>query len=233
MIEIKDLNFKRDNFSLKIDSLSFRKGEKTALLGENGSGKSTLLHILSGVIETDSVYLEGVNISQMQCVDRARFLSFLPQFSNVSFPLSVRETVELGAFSKKSGADADKYMEMFDISHLKERDTGELSGGEMRRVMLARVFCQETDSVLLDEPASNLDIRHRLEILRLLQESAKTIICSMHEINEALQTFERFIFLKNGELAADCTADSVTGGLLTEVYGVQAYHTDNGFAFSI
>lgn len=202
MIEVGSIYYKQGgDFLLTAGNFKIEQGEKVAVLGENGSGKkSTLMHLMTGVIGNADIRYMGQPLKKMSYIDRARMLSFLPQMPEVSFPFTVFfEVVKFGQYNA-SNEDIEEAtntsLRMADIYHLKERVFSELSGGEKRRVMLARVINQGSPVQILDEPVSMLDIRHELEILDLLVNSDKTVVASIHDVNLAVEYFDRFIFLK-------------------------------------
>ena len=240
-IEIKDLSYRRGEFSVHIPSLIIGEGEKVALMGENGCGKSTLINLLTGLIEPvkESVFYQGEALEKIAHSKRATLFSVLPQFSDISFPFTVAEVALLGRFvhlrsSEFQQQDKDKtlqLLELLDLAQYKARSFSELSGGEKRRVMIARVLNQEAPIVFLDEPNASLDIRHTLEIFSHLQQLPQTVITSVHDVNLAYRYFDRFLFFKNGRLRFDVQRDEVTAQLLSEVYDVSVATDTNSFSF--
>jgi iron complex transport system ATP-binding protein len=235
MLAYKKIKFKRADFKLEIPSSSFKKGEKIAIMGENGSGKTTFLHIVSGIIENKFTFIDEIPLKSIDYKKRAEIFAFLPQFSSVFFPFKVMEVVSFGQFvrSKIEIACIDKALQQMDILHLKNRDFTSLSGGEKRRVMIARVLVQNPPIFLLDEPVSMLDIRHSMEILDFFSSLDKTVVASMHDINMAIKFFERFIFLKNGKQIADVKKNEITKELLREVFGVKIIDNNGVFDFKL
>lgn len=242
-IQIKSLCYQRAEFKLRIPSLSIAPGEKIALMGENGCGKSTLINLMSGLITpaAASVYYQDNPIESIAHHTRARLFSVLPQFCDISFPFSVFEVIRLGRFAHLKGNSfapddtlkTEHYMELLGLTHYKDRSFAQLSGGEKRRVMIARVLNQEASVIYLDEPMASLDIRHSLEILRHLNALSQTVICSVHDINLAYHHFERFIFFKHGELLFDLRRDEITEQQLAEVYDVSVTTDPSRFSFCL
>ena len=240
-LDIKDLSYHRGDFSLQISSLTIDKGEKVALMGENGCGKSTLINLLAGLIEAnkESVFYQGEPLEKITHSKRAHLFSVLPQFSDISFPFSVFEVVQLGRFIHMTEADfqqedrdkTQKQLALLDIAHYKSRRFTALSGGEKRRVMIARVLNQEAPIIFLDEPNSSLDVRHTLEIFSHLQQLPQTVITSVHDVNLAHRYFDRFLFFKKGELIFDVPREGVTAQLLSEVYDVSVSTGNTHFSF--
>lgn len=233
MIHTGRISLKRGGFHLDIPPFGINRGEKTALLGENGSGKSTLLHLMTGVLGSAEVSYMGTSLQKMGYAERSAMFSFLPQTADVSFPFTVFEVVRFGRFRSQKGADeaTEKSLKMADMYHMRDRTFNDLSGGEKRRVMFARVINQDTPVQFLDEPVSMLDIRHMLETLELLVNTEKTVIASIHDVNLASEYFDRLIFLKNGKLAYDISSDQVSGDIISEVFDVKVSGAAGRFSF--
>lgn len=240
-MRIEKLMFQRGEFCLLLDKLRIEPGEKVAIMGENGSGKSTLLHLLTGLLEPQSgrIIYGTRTLQDIPFSERAHLFSLLPQFSSVTFPFSVYDVVLFGRFPHSSGNDysaedhrlTEEKLDWLDLSALRNRKFGELSGGEKRRVMLARVLNQQAPIIYLDEPNASLDIRHTLDIFDLLAEREETVIAPVHDINLACRFFDRFLFLKRGELLADVKEDAITPDLLAETYDVQVATGTSRFTF--
>jgi iron complex transport system ATP-binding protein len=170
---------------------------------------------------------------------RARLFALLPQLSEVIFPFSVYEVVLFGRFphyigNSFSAADEEqskRLLERLDLLDLQQRPFNRLSGGEQRRVMLARVLNQQAEIIYLDEPNASLDIRHTLDIFTLLTGRNETLIAPVHDINLAYRFFDRFLFLKQGQLLADVGRADVTPELLAETYDVQVTAGTAAFEF--
>lgn len=237
MIRILPINFVRGDFRLTTYELNIKQGEKIALIGENGSGKSTLLHLICGLIDGARAEYNGTDINRINHKERAKLAAFMPQLPSVVFPFSVFEVVRLGAYAAGQMKDADKLtnetIEQTGITHLRDRSFAQLSGGEKRRVMIARTINQATPALFLDEPVSMLDVRHSLEILELLCGSDKTVIASMHEVNLAVKYFDRVLMMKDGKLLYDTPSKDVTASMMSEVFNVKAHSCSDHFTFGI
>jgi iron complex transport system ATP-binding protein len=239
-LRVNKLNFARGEFHLQLDELRIQSGEKVAILGENGSGKSTLLQLLCGVLHgKGKIYYGEQPLQKISVADRALLFSLLPQFSEVIFPFSVEEVVLFGRFPHSQGNSfsaedkqlSEQQLEKLDLLHLRKRQFNQLSGGEKRRVMLARVLNQQAPIIYLDEPNASLDIRHTLDIFELLTGRDETVISPVHDINLAERFFERFLLLKNGKLLADVRRADLTPELLTETYDVVVTSGAAAFTF--
>lgn len=240
-LQVRNLHLTRGDFQLDLDKLMIQPGEKVAILGENGSGKSTLLQLLCGLLPArGEICYQGRPLEMIPVAERARIFSLLPQSSEVIFPFSVEEVVLFGRFPHVRGNStqsedrlhAEQQLRQLDLLALRQRPFNQLSGGEKRRVMLARVLCQEAPIIYLDEPNASLDIRHTLEIFALLGKRTETVIAPVHDINLAERFFERFLLLKQGQLLADVPRAQLTPDLLTETYDVQVTCGAAAFSFS-
>ena len=193
------------------------KGEIAAVLGENGSGKSTLLKVLARIVPASAgeVSLDGRPLESMPRRETARRIAYVPQSVELVFPIRSIDLVLQGraphnrGFASDSPEDRRRALEAMracDVEALAERDASALSGGEQRRVFLARALAQDADVWLLDEPASGLDPRHRLELLEILgrahRERRATILLVTHEIDLAGELADRILLLRGGRTLA-------------------------------
>jgi len=240
-LRIDGLDFTRGEFRLQLPELKVAQGEKLAILGENGSGKSTLLQLLTGLLESkDEISYDQRPLAKIPIVERARLFALLPQQAQVIFPFSVFEVVLFGRFAQTDGrrpqerdsAQTRALLEQLDLTLLSDRSFNRLSGGEQRRVMLARALNQQAQILFLDEPNASLDVRHSLDIFDFLAQTTQTVISPVHDINLAARFFERFWLLKNGRLLADVSRAELTDPLLAETYDVQVSTAAGNFTFS-
>jgi iron complex transport system ATP-binding protein len=183
-------------------NVGFETGENWVILGANGSGKTTLLHTLAGLRAPDQgeVALDGVEIRNMPYRQRARRLGVLFQDFESSFPVTVVETVLTGRYPHldrwqwESMADcrlAETALESVGLAGFERRPLATLSGGERQRVEIAALLAQDPPICLLDEPNNHLDLRHQVDILRLLagraQRPGHLNIFVLHDINLAVR----------------------------------------------
>jgi iron complex transport system ATP-binding protein len=177
------------------------------------------------------------NLKKYNEKERSTKLSYLSQFSSISFNYTIFETILFGRFpylkgEKFSEDDYEKTEELlikFNLEKYRNNEFFTLSGGEKRKVMVARVLNQETDVVLLDEPTSMVDIKFSLFILDYISKLEATVIASIHDVNLALQFFKRFIFMKNGRILHDLNRSEVSKEVLYETYEVNFNKLDNYF----
>ena len=240
-LRIDGLNFVRGDFCLQLPSLKVSEGEKLAILGENGSGKSSLVQLLTGLLSGKGEICYGQKLlTEIPIIERARIFALLPQQAQVIFPFSVFEVVLFGRFAQTDGRSPSEQdrtqtralLEQLDLTPLAERSFNQLSGGEQRRVMLARALNQQAKILFLDEPNASLDVRHSLDIFAFLKQTTQTVISPVHDINLAADFFERFWLLKNGRLLADVSREELTNELLSETFDVQVSTAAGNFTFS-
>ncbi len=239
-IRIDNLFIKRGNFKLKCEHLFINKGEKVAVLGENGSGKTTFLLAVSGNVENfeGKIELFDKAILSYKEKERAKLISFLPQFGDILFNNTVFDVVLLGRYGQNNGIfrkddfnKTEKMLSDFDLMKFKNRGFHELSGGEKRRVFLAKTMNQEAVIDILDEPFANMDIKYSLYMLEIMQKMKKTTIASLHDINIAMVFFDRLIVFKKGEIIFDGPKSSITKEVVDEAYEVSCRILDNRFMF--
>lgn len=214
-------------------SFALEAGQLTAVIGPNGAGKSTLLRALAGLLPPThgDVTLDGRSLADLERGARARAIGFLPQQRLVHWPITVARTVMLGRVPHGSGAAIDvaaieRAMVEMDIVAFRHRPVTELSGGELARVLMARVLAQETPVLIADEPTAGLDPAHQLALLDRLARLAagkRTVIVAMHDLSLAARYCARVIVLGERRLAADgAPLEILTPTLLKSVFGIDA-----------
>jgi len=218
-------------------SHAFLAGRVTALLGENGAGKSTLMKALAGIVPArrGTVRLGGRALPGIPRREAARALGYLPQGFEPLFPILARDLVLLGrtpwrtAFGAPTARDraaVETALSEMDAGRLAETDLGAMSGGEKQRILLARVLAGEPEVLLLDEPAANLDPRHRFLVIDAMRRRARAggaVVFSTHELDVASQGADDAVLLTHGRvLAAGGIADTLTEPLLSDLFGVSA-----------
>jgi iron complex transport system ATP-binding protein len=190
--------------------------ELVAVVGPNGSGKTTLVRALLGLVavEQGSVAVDGRLVSEWPRRDLARVIGVVGQQEEAVFPLSVRETVMLGRYARlgpiaapgpQDRAAVQRALERCDILDLAERSIDSLSGGEWKRVRIARALAQEPRALVLDEPTASLDVRHEMELFELFQHLVEGGIAGLiitHHLNLAARFAHRIVLLNRGAVAA-------------------------------
>ena len=215
-------------------SFSFLPGRMTGLVGPNGCGKSTIIKALSRVLEPQAgrVMINGRDVACIPRMELARLVGVVPQIPLLPSTFTGFEVVLMGrnphlGFFRYEGendlAKAWAAMEATRTAHLAQRRIGELSGGEIQSVVIARVLAQETEAILLDEPTANLDIGRQIEALDLMRSLCNrglTVGVALHDLNLAVQYCDRLILLCGGGIAAEGSpAEVVTEGNIRAVYG--------------
>ena len=207
-----------------------------SILGPNGVGKSTLIHCINKILTPTggSVFIDDRDVKEITIKELAKQIGYVPYSSNDTFPLTVVDTVLMGRHphSKWKSLDNDldivyDTLKMLGISHLAMRPFNELSAGQHQKVMLARGLVQEPQILLLDEPTSNLDIRHQLDVTKMLkrlsEEKQILIIMISHDINIAAKYADEVIMMHEGTIYAVGTPNEViTANNLRTVYGVES-----------
>jgi iron complex transport system ATP-binding protein len=220
-------------------SVQLHAGELLAIVGPNGAGKSTLLKSAAGLLEPSAGNIEllGRRLTSYARRELARVVAIVPQENQVAFRFTVLEVVlmgrapHLGSFRLETGRDlaaAQAAMERFELMELSQRPINELSGGERKRVFLARAVAQQARVMLLDEPTAFLDLRHAADILvqfrRLCAQSAVGVAATMHDLNAAASYANRILLLDRGSIVACGSPDEVlTVRNLEQVYGVKVH----------
>ena len=207
-----------------------------SIIGPNGVGKSTLIHCMNKVLKPNSgtVMLNDTDVSEMKLKEVAKIVGYVPYTSSDTFPLTVVDTVLMGRSPHTGWRPKEKDLEivynilkMLSIDHLADRAFNELSAGQHQKVMLARGLAQDPQILLLDEPTSNLDIRHQLEVTSILKELSShkdmLVIMISHDINIASKFSDKMILLKGGSIYAAGTPEEViTEDNIRDVYGVES-----------
>ena len=235
-INIKGLQFSYTSVPILDDINLTLDGKKlVSILGPNGVGKSTLIHCINKILTPKGgvVLMDGKDVKEITVKEMSKIVGYVPYSANDSFPLSVVDTVLMGRHphSKWGSLDNDlrivyETLEQLGITHLAMRSFNELSAGQHQKVMLARGLVQEPEVLLLDEPTSNLDVRHQIDVTKLLKKmvSEKGILTIMisHDINIAAKYSDEIIMMHDGKIFATGTPEEViTEDNLRTVYGVE------------
>jgi iron complex transport system ATP-binding protein len=222
-------------FAVREASLDAEPASMTAVIGANGSGKSTLVRMLAGLLHPASgeVLLEGRPLPDWPARDRARRIAYMPQSTSTAFPFAVMDVVLSGRsphvprFQFEDARDREIAMEALEAAgaaHLAARTVTGLSAGERQMVTLARALAQQPRLLLLDEPSSALDLKHRAGLMRTLarlrEARGLTIVMVTHDLQLTGSLFDRIVALRAGEVAAAGRPDEVLRGeLLADIYG--------------
>lgn len=233
-ISLDDISVRYNNghTALYDVSLHLQGGTTCALVGINGSGKSTLFKVLMGLIkpQTGHVKLCGLPIAQAL---KKNLVAYVPQSEEVDwqFPVSVLDVVMMGRYGHmnflrrpkpKDYQKIDEAMSRVQINHLANRQISELSGGQKKRVFLARALAQESKILLLDEPFTGVDVKTEKAIMNLLDElrqEGHLILISTHNLGTVPEFCDQVIMINRTILAMGSTKSTFTQANLEKVFG--------------
>ncbi|AOY77116.1 ABC transporter ATP-binding protein [Clostridium formicaceticum] len=223
MIEIKNIVKKYgdktvvDNVSLKIPSKKI-----TSFIGPNGAGKSTLLSIMSRLNKKDAgkVLIEGKEIETWENNALSKKISILKQSNHINIRLTIKELVSFGRFPYSQGnltqedwEHIDRAIAYMKLEDIQDKHLDQLSGGQRQRAYIAMVIAQNTEYILLDEPLNNLDMKHAVEIMKILKwlvkTLGKTIVLVIHDINFASCYSDHIVALSNGKVVSEGSTERI------------------------
>lgn len=233
MIQVRELSkFYGKKAVVEKVNVDIHRGKITSFIGPNGAGKSTLLSMVSRLLDADTgeVLVDNDNVRKMKSNDFSKRVSILKQSNFMNVRLTIRELVTFGRFPHSRGRTTaedlriiDQAMDYMGLMEMQHEYMDELSGGQRQRAFIAMVIAQDTDYILLDEPLNNLDMKHSVQIMkilrRLVDELGKTVVIVLHDINFASVYSDRIVALKNGIVVKDGpTDDIITSESLKEIY---------------
>lgn len=216
--------------------LEVERGAVVSLVGPNGAGKSTLIKCIDRILrpQRGTVLVDGKAASLMGSKDFSRMMGYVPQSTKEIFPYTVFDIVLMGRRPhigwRVTGGDVKvvaKTLKFMGIEQFASRYFDELSGGEKQKIAMARAIVQEPEILLLDEPTSNLDIKHQLEVMRtvrlLVEKGGISAIMAMHDLNLASRFSDKIVMLKDGRVFEMGRPESVLiPENIEKVYGVRA-----------
>ncbi len=213
-------------------SFSLRGGTICALVGINGSGKSTLFKSIMGMVKPSrgSVTLDGLPVARAL---RKNLIAYVPQSEEVdwNFPVLVEDVVMMGRYGKMSfmripsaedRRQVDTALARVGMTELRARQIGELSGGQRKRVFLARALAQQGRVLLLDEPFTGVDVQTEnaiIGLLRALRDEGHLVLVSTHNLGSVPEFCDRVVMINRTVLAAGLTGDTFTRDNLEQVFG--------------
>lgn len=220
---------------LKDVDITAARGRILGILGPNGAGKTTLLKCILHVVTPSRgrVTVGPEDVCKMSLQGRARRMAYVPQAFPARFPLTVFDMVLAGRKPflhwRPSRADIHRVtavLQEMGLAPLAAREFDALSGGQKQKVMLARAFVQEADYLLLDEPTSNLDMKHQVEVLEQIRRSVRQqgigAVVAIHDLNMALRFSDDIVVLKEGAVFAHGNPRKVlTAATIEAVFGVR------------
>ncbi len=218
-------------------SVQIPKRKITSLIGPNGAGKSTLLSIMSRLISQDqgTIHIDGQEISQAKNEELAKKISILKQENRTNLRLTIKELVSFGRFpysqnrlTQEDQQLVDQAIDYMNLTSIQHQYLDQLSGGQKQRAFIAMIIAQDTDYILLDEPLNNLDMKHSVQIMKILQrlvvELGKTICIVIHDINFASCYSDYMIALKDGKVIHEGTTEQIMdSSILRDIYDMDIH----------
>ncbi len=235
-ITIKDVSFSYRSSPI-LDKLNLTVGDSEilGLVGPNGSGKTTLIKCIDRILKPKgSILLDGLDLASLSRSDIAKQIGYVPQSGSGMMGSTVFETILMGRRPhinwRVSEKDLDIVIEVIELLHLEDlamREFGQLSGGQRQKVLIARALAQEPAVLLLDEPTSNLDMKHQLEVMEIIREMVGkrkiSAVMALHDLNLAARFVDKLAVLKNGKIwATGEPASLLTPEMIRDVYSVEA-----------
>ena len=216
-------------------SIGVRRGEAVGLLGPNGAGKATTFYMLSGLMQADegSIFLDGNDVTETPLYQRARLgIGYLPQESSIFRGLSVEKNIRSVLEITESNADLrdsmlEELLAEFGIGHLRNTPSINLSGGERRRLEIARALAARPSFLLLDEPLAGIDpiaVADIRDLISQLKEHGLGVLITDHNVRETLEIVERAYIIHDGAVLMEGTPEEVVGHS-----GVREVYLGNNF----
>lgn len=219
--------------------ISLEKGKILSLIGPNGAGKSTILKSITGQLQAISgtVYIGGSSAEQIGGKELAKIMSVVlterirPELMtcwDVAAAGRYPYTGHLGILSKDDRVKVEEALRLVEMEQYRDEDFGNISDGQQQRIMLARAICQEPEIIILDEPTSYLDVKHKLAMLQILRRLVKqnnvTVIMSLHEIELAQKASDYILCVRGEYIHRYGTPEEI----FTSEYISELYDLDNG-----
>ena len=239
-LSAENISFAIDGKTILQDiNYTFTEGKRTGIIGSNGAGKSTLLKILCLLNKnfTGKVTLDGKDIKTISRNKLAQMIAILPQEREAPIDTTVKQLTSYGRFphrqlfrsnDPKEDREAIEWaLKVTQLTKFADRQVATLSGGERQRAWLSMTLAQRPKILLLDEPTTYLDIRHQLEVMKIITDINKrysmTIIMVLHDLNHARIFTDELVVIKNQQIIKSGKSDEVlTLNLVKSAFGVEA-----------
>ncbi len=214
-------------------TLGIGKGEIITLIGPNGGGKSTLIKSISGSLKLlgGSVLIDGSDLGKMSVKEISRTMSVVTTERVKPVLMTCRDVVmsgrlpftgAMGVFGPEDEKETEGALELMNIGHLADVPFSDMSDGQKQRTLIARAIAQSPKYLVMDEPTSYMDIKHRLELMKVikeLSESGITIVMSLHELELALEVSDRLLLVyDDGHVLVRTPGEVLAQGLLKELF---------------
>ena len=231
------VSYRNGHTAIRHASFSIPKGSITALVGVNGSGKSTLFKAIMGFVPVAGGSVEMLGVAGKEAL-RRNLVAYVPQSEDVdwNFPVLVEDVVMMGRYGhmgplrRPKPIDRERVTEALERVHMLEfrkRQIGELSGGQKKRVFLARALAQEGEVILLDEPFTGVDVGTEdaiIALLRALRDEGKVMLVSTHNLGSVPEFCDRTVLVKGTVLASGPTGEIFTREWLEQTFGGALRH---------
>jgi manganese/iron transport system ATP-binding protein len=226
------VTYRNGHTALRQASFSVPKGTITALVGVNGAGKSTLFKAIMGFVPIAAGNVTILGLSVQEALKK-NLVAYVPQAEEVdwTFPVLVEDVVMMGRYghmnwlripSKRDHEMVDEALSRVNMSAYRKRQIGELSGGQRKRVFLARALAQEGQVILLDEPFTGVDVTTEEQIIELLgklRDEGRVMLVSTHNLGSVPDFCDRTVFVKGTVIASGPTAETFTEANLEKAFG--------------
>ena len=241
IIEINNATFSYTNVKsqkhLDDVTIKIREGQWTTLIGPNGSGKSTIAKALVRInkLHKGNITLHGKSINKINHKEFAKKVAYIPQVLDIPSGTKVYDFISFGrnpyvglfgTLSKEDKKAIEEAIDITEVNNIRDKYMDELSGGQRQKVLVAMIYAQQADIIILDEPTTYLDIRNQYELLELMDQlhhTGKTIITILHDINQATQYSDYIYVMKSGKVFIEGKPqDVITEKNLKDIYGIEA-----------
>lgn len=245
-LEVRNLSagYPGDRHAIRDLNFTIQSGERVALIGPNGAGKSTLFKAIAGLIPFTS---GAISVQGADCRSSHSYVGYVPQQSEIdwTFPVTVYDVVMMGRtrhsrwfpwWRRDDHDQVHTLIEQLSLSSICRRQIGELSGGQKRRVFIARALAQDTRILLMDEPFTGVDTTSEQEIMNtldMLTDQGITILLATHDMGRAARDFDRVMLLKGQLVAFDRPDRVMQADVLRQAYGgaLSVFHQGNETIF--